>query len=157
MKNEKLILKYVKAIHNFEEDLNTIYRVKNKSNLKGYLIKLKDLENLKKTLNYDEKVKKMTNLGFVVLNGSEKIFTIEDIKIKTPEYLLNMIYFDNSYIIISQELWKILCEKGKESEPPILYSINSDKITVQLDKLELTFKQTKNKNNIIDKNNYDST
>ena len=140
MKNESLILKYVKAIHNFEEDLKTIYNMKSKSNnRKGYLINLKDLDNLKTSLNYNEKVKKITNLGIVELNDSEKIFIIEDIKIKASRYLLNMIYYNNSYIIITDQLWKVLCEKGKEKENPILYKVDSNTITFQLDKKTLTF------------------
>ena len=153
-KNEKVILKYIKAIHNFEEDLISISRTK-KTNIKGYLINLDDLDNLKKKLNYNDKVKKITNLGFVQLSDSEKIFTIEDIKIKTSQYLLNMIYYNNKYIMINEQLWKVLCEKGREKENPILYNLDSNIMTFQLDNKKLTFKQNEKNRNIIDKDTYD--
>ena len=36
-----------------------------------------------------------------------------------------MLYNDNKYIIINTELWKIICENGRENEKPIKYEIST--------------------------------
>ena len=55
-----------------------------------------------------------------------------------------MIYNENSYILISKELWKLVCDKEKEIQPPISYQIISNKLVFHLDdKIELTFNQAK--------------
>ncbi len=60
-----------------------------------------------------------------------------------------MIYNNNKLILISKELWKIICKKGKEDEEPILYYIKSNKISFETeDKIKICFK--KQKDNIID-------
>ena len=155
MSNSKINLQYNKAICSFEEGLlkyinnNSVERV-------GYLINLNDYENLKKTTNYDKKnalnYNKQNN---VKLKDEEKLYSFEQIKIKTSKYLLNMIFNGNRYILISSDLWKVICKKGKEKEPPFSYKVEKNNIILKIDdnKKQLIFKQD---GNIIDKNTYSS-
>ena len=64
-----------------------------------------------------------------------------------------MISNDNKYIMINEKLWKIICEKEKENETPILYNLNSHNLSLQFDKEETLFFYN-NKKNIIDKYAY---
>ena len=49
-----------------------------------------------------------------------------------------MLYNENKYIIINTELWKIICENGRESEKPIKYEIKRSNIKMFIeDKTDL--------------------
>ena len=132
--NTELKIKYNKAIYIFEEYLKTLYHQKPGIVHKGYIINLKDLDDLKEKIGYNNKTGQITNMGIVQLKDDEKIYPIEEIKLKTYQYLINMIYNNNTYIIINDILWKVVCKKGKENAPPISYTINSNSITLELDK-----------------------
>ena len=138
--NSDLITNYKNAISEFEKFRNIIY---NKSSIgseyNGYLINLKDYENILKNI-YDDKVN---------INDSEINFKINQIEFKTPQYLINMILYGNKYIFINVDLWELFCDKDKKGESPIIYKINKNDITFNLDNIELPFRHNKN---IIDKN-----
>ena len=74
--NEKLKLEYIKAIYSFENNLSSIYRQKNKIKRKGHIINLKDYDDLKKKLDYNNKKNKIKNIGNIQLKYFEKIYTI---------------------------------------------------------------------------------
>ena len=146
-----VIQKYNEAIYCFEEKYLKEIENKTKDNKphKGYLIYLKDLEDLKKKTNYNNykliygKIKEN-----IQLDKKNKKDGIEQIEFKTSSFIINMIYNNNKLILISKELWKIICKKGKEDEEPILYYIKSNKISFETeDKIKICFKQ---KDNIID-------
>ena len=138
--NESVIIKYRIAISNFEKYLEEIYskRYSSTQNEEGYIINLEDYENLKKKINYN-RINQNNNLNNITLSHNEKIYKIKQIQFKSPEYLINMIYNDNKYIIINSDLWKIICENGQENETPIKYKINSRNIILKLNNRNLFF------------------
>ena len=144
--DNSLLIKYKKAISNFEAYIKDIY-YKNPYGLeyKGYLINLKHYEKLKK-ISGNYKINKY-DCGIT--------FKINQIEFKTSQYLVNMLLNGNKYIFINLELWELICDKDKKYESPITYKVNSIDITFNLDDIELSFSHNKN---IIDyigyKNNY---
>jgi len=62
-----------------------------------------------------------------------------------------MILNGNKYIFINTDLWKLICDKDKIRESPIIYRVNKNDITFNLDNKFLTFKHNKN---IIDNISY---
>ena len=153
--NQILKNKYTAIISNFEEYLKNL---KNNTSHKGYLIDLKQLNDIKKKIDYKNNVKSLSKIyKNNNLKISEKILTIKDIEFKTSQYLINMIYNDHQYILIDRELWKALCEAGRENDENIEYKIyNNDIIFTLKDKKELKFTQSNKNKNIIDKSNASS-
>ena len=161
--NDKIILlKYQKAIYKFNKKLEEIYSYNNSNNnreYKGHLINLKDYEDFIKKINY-EKNKYSVNNSVVDENisDSEKIYKIKQIEFITSQYLFNMIYNDNKYIIINNDLWKILCNKGEENNLLIKFEINSNNITLKLiDGKKLVFSNYSSSKNIIERYHFAST
>ena len=153
------LMNYNKNIFDFEEDylkgINKNYDNKEKL---GYLINSKDMDELKENINYsryksyggDKKALFVKNFD---LSKLSKIKKINQIEFKTSQYLINMIFNDNKYIMINEKLWKIICSKEKENDTPIIYNLNSDNLSLQFDK-EATIFFSNNKKNIIDKYAY---
>ena len=156
--NSKINLQYNKvnkAIYSFEEGL---LKSINNSNVgrQGHLINLNDYENLKKSTKYDKKnATNYNKQNYATLREEEKLFSIEQIRLKTSQYLLNMIFNENKYILISSDLWKVIGENGKEENTSFSYKVEKRNIILKTDnnKKLLTFKQN---GNIIDKNTLSS-
>jgi len=139
-------MNYRHAISDFEKYLEEIYSNNDSYGMeyKGYLINLKDYEKIKESIDYNK----------VDINDSEINFSINQIEFKTPQYLINMILNENKYIFIKAELWKLICDKNKKYDSPIIYKVNRYDIIFNLDNKEFSFNHNKN---IIDKdtlNNY---
>ena len=146
-----LLLIYNSAIYHFEKYIEELY--KNTNEMKcGYLINLKDYDDLKKKIYYSKDNAKKSLLEEKKLNVSEKIYTIKEIEKRTPEYLIDMITKGNKYIMVDQKFWKIFCEKGKENNEPIFYDISQNILNFTLINKTLKFNSTKS--NIIDKSSY---
>ena len=129
----------MEIINDFETNLKKRnYENNVKISLSGYLINLEDYEELKKKIKH--------NLNFIV--------KIEQIPFKTASYLVNMIYNDNKYIIISTEIWKKIVPKEKENESPIKYKINGDQIFINFEDNKILKFSNFHKNNIIEKSSY---
>ncbi len=161
MKNNESILqdkfiKYYYAIINFENALKNIYSESNynKDN-KGYLINLKNYEEIKQNLNYQyyNKGKKKEELIKYMDEKFYKIKKLKQIEFKTNQYLINMILNGNKYIIINENLWNELGDKKEGDNSHIIYKIESDYITFNFEnEKKLYFRH--NKNNQIDKYTY---
>ena len=120
-KNE---IEYQKILYNFNNFENANYQDKVK--YKGYIINLKDYENIK------EKIKNYQN-GKSINENNFFDFNIKQIEFKTLNYIMNMILNGNEYIIIDEELWKIFYDKNTQKfERPIEFMINSNKVTLYL-------------------------
>ena len=153
--SKSLLTKYINSIYNFEEYIKIIYSNNNNKNIsrKGYIINLKEFENLKKIIDYDNNKNNISNekINNIYLLESEKIVKIKQIEFKTSQYLINMILNKNKYIIINEELWKII--GNKENEVPIEYKINSNDIVLNLEVYRrLNFRHFDNKNILCDSN-----
>ena len=116
--NNNLLLKYNRAIFNFENYVKELY-IKTDGMKCGYLINLYDYEDLKKKVNYSKDKARDYLQNEIKLSDSEKIYTIKEIEKRTPEYLIDMINKGNKYIIVDQNFWKVFCEKGKENNEAI--------------------------------------
>ena len=127
-------MNYQNAISDFEKYIKDIYSTNYEvgAEHRGYLINLKDYEEIKENNNY-----------------SEKILKINQIEFKTSQYLVNMILNGNKYIFINTDFWKLICDNDKQYESPFIYKVNRNDITFSLDNIKLSFKHNKN---IIDKN-----
>ena len=145
--NNILLLKYNKAIYNFEKYFEDLYK-KTDGMKCGYLINLKDYEDLKKKANYTKKYMQ----DEIKLSDSEKIYTIKEMENATSRNLIDMLNKGNKYIIVDQKFWKVFCEKGKENNEAIWYNVFPNYFSVTLNGISLNFNLTKN--NIIDKNSY---
>ena len=162
IKKEDLFIKFNNSINLYEKFVEEIYnKDKNpssKDKLKGYIIYLKDYENLKLNLNYknvrqffyaknNEKQKIFQNYD---VNKFSKIKDIKQIEYYTPRYLINKIKNGDEYIIINEELWSLICSKNKDNKnPSIEYSIeNNNQISINFENGENLLIWTNN-NNII--------
>ena len=155
--NEEKENKYLIIKSAFNKYENSIYKMNEKYN--GYLINLEEYENIKEKIGYDKDIHNINQ------NNSDCInyLNIKQIEYKTYYYLLNMIFNGNEYIIINEELWKILNKKEEEDQDPIEFMINNNKITVYLgDNKNLNFSYSKNekiilKKSLLEKDNLDYT
>jgi len=152
MESNSILKNYSKAISDFEEYVKNIYSTKisdeneHKAYI-GYLINLKDYLKIKKIIN---------DVNKNDINDFDIIFTINQIEIKTPQYLIYMILNGNKYILIKDDLWKIICDKDKKDDTPITYKVYGNDITFKLDKLDnIEFSFNRNYN-IIDKDSLNS-
>ena len=147
---------YNRAFYNFDKYLNDIY-IKSSQNTEneGYLIDLKDLEEIKKKTDYNKNKVKSDKIYNQKLN--KKLYTLKKINCRSSQNLINMIENNNQYILINKELWELLCEKGEEDTIPIKYEIKSDIINFKLiDNKILKFYQNKEIKNLIDKDTYEN-
>ena len=135
LENNSLLLKYQKAIYEFEKRLEDIKYEKNNNKTReneGHLINLNNYEEFIKKIQYDKyKNPEYYNNVDGNISESEKIY-INQIEFNTYEYFLNMIYNENKYIIINNELWEKVCNKGEENKLTINYEINSYNIYLRL-------------------------
>ena len=125
--------KYKENLHKYTTSIHS----SNSKKHKGYIVDLKSLEEFK------DKIKS---------NDTKNIIRIVQVPFKTSTYLLNMLDNDHKYIIINKDLWKTVCQKGKENETPIIYEITFMNLILYLDDIKLKFSNLNN--NIIEKNNY---
>ena len=152
--DNNLLLKYNRAIYNFEKYIEDLYtKIKTVEMKCGYLINLNDYEDLKKKIKYRKEEAKKYLQKEIKVSNSEKIYIIKEIESRAPEYLIDMINKGNKYIMVDQNFWRIFCEIGKENKDPIFYYISSqNEFYFTLNKVKINFISTRN--NIICKNSY---
>ena len=139
MKKENiLLLKYNKAIYNSEKYVEDLYK-KTDGMKCGYLINLKDYEDLKKKVNYTKDKAKKYMKDEITLSDSEKIYTIKEMENATSRNLIDMLNKGNKYIIVDQFFWKVFCEKGKENNEAIWYNVFPNYLSVTLNGISLNF------------------
>ena len=116
MKNENIndkefdkFLSYNKAIYEYEENVNSFSRAINKITEEGYLVYLDDYNAIKELLNYNNyknflnaKNKNIKNSCFNI-NKFNQIKLLEPIKIKSADYIKNII-LTVGCILITKEL-----------------------------------------------------
>ena len=125
----KRFINYHKIITNYEKYIKKIYSNSSKNiNYEGFLIYLND---------------------FKEFHYYKKILTIKQIEFKTSQYLINMLLNKNEFILINKDLWKELCKKGEENDPPIIYSIDNESISIKFEKDKILKFKNYNKDNII--------
>ena len=155
-------IKYNEALEQYEKYIKDKYSKNSVHDiiLKGYLINLKDFEDLKKGINYDTyKLFRPNNKNgcLKLLNSSKetKFKKVRNIKLNSFKYLVNMLNNNNKYIIITGELWNVVGEKDNQNNTQIDYKIDKDYIIIEFqNQKKISFKH--NKNNIIDIVGYNS-
>ena len=157
--NNDYIINCVKAFYKFEHFLNKMNEKLGydfEENF-GYLINYERIDKIKKAINYENNKEIYKNLSPSPADQVKKIYTIDEIKFRNSDYLLNMLQNKNNYIIINNELWKVFCKNDKEKLAPIKYYINYSQIKFKLDdqkELIFSFEFQKNDNLITFKKFY---
>jgi hypothetical protein len=142
----EIIFNYYKyAIYNFENYIYN-YTYPNSNEIfqeSGYLINLKEYNRFKEIIDYNNFSMNFQNnydhnyyqnlFNSININNYEDIISLNQIKFKTSDYLVNMLLNENKYILIYPDLWKIVCNKEKQDEPPISYQIINKQIIFTLD------------------------
>ena len=152
-------IKYNSAISKFEKYIKDIYNNQDNKEKKGYIIKYKDFEEFQTNILKDQYnlfgVKNIKAFHKIFdPNKFNKIIKFKQIEFKTSQYLINMILNDNKYIIINEDLWKIICDKKYENDSPIIYNIDSNCLYFNFENEKILYFNISNKNNIIDKYAY---
>ena len=154
--NNKLLIEYYQAIYDFEEKYRNILYSNIKANefkkCEGYLINLKEYDDLKQKIYYNNYKMNTNSIPQIKIKGQEKQFKIKEIKFRTSKYLTNMILNGNKYTIISKELCKVICDITQKDKPPVKYDIYISKLILHLDS-DLTFSIIYN-DNTLDKTTY---
>ena len=116
---KELFIKCNQLIFSFEQFIEKVYRNKeedsNKSIHKGYIVSLKEYEELKENTNYN-KVKSFYSLNNIDkekilqqfdINKFKKIknFKFHQIEFNTPRYLIYKLDNKENFIIINEQIW----------------------------------------------------
>jgi len=141
---------YVKAFIEFEKYIKYINKDLGEKfeHHKGFLINKDEIDEIKNKIKFQTYKDIYKDYP---LNSSDRIqkkdYTIEEIEFRNSDYLLNMLFNKNKYILINRDLWKLLCKEGKENTEPIIYEINYNNIKFKLDDFkELKFSNKFNEN-----------
>ena len=137
---KELFIKYNWYIYTFEKFIDKIYK-ENKESLskekyKGYIVNLKEYENIKDNIEY-KKVKPLLSsqgkpdFNKIVQNFNSNKFNsinkLKQIEFTTARYLFYKITNQESYIIINEELWNLLgCLGQNNNDSPINYTIEKE-------------------------------
>ena len=127
MEEKKQIYYYLAGIYNYEKNLSEIYSNSHSDKSKdyqGFLIKLSDYDNFKKSIRYEELMKENDNsiniskdkFANLVKNcnlKTSKIKKVKQINVSSPEELIKLIKDDFKYKIINEELYDLICNKDK--------------------------------------------
>ena len=124
------IFEYEDIIEKFNDDKN----IQSNKKKNGYLIEFKEFEELKNNLNHkklkkkdlkkDESKKHFDKYKF------NKIKKIKPFQIKSYEYFINMLLNKNEYILITDNLFDIICEKQYKNQSNVIYSIDKSNIII---------------------------
>ena len=123
---------------------------------KGYLINLEDFEEFKKNIGHYLYVlygPQNKDLYLKSLKSKRAIKKLKTIEFNSSRYLINMLKNENKYIIINDELWKVVGEKENENNYQIEYKIDKEYIIIEFNNKEKLYFKHKN-NNIIDEEAY---
>jgi len=153
-----MIYKYNLAILNYKTYIKDIYEnYYYYSNVvyKGYLIELKYLKKWKEVLSY-KKLKTCLNCPYEFIKNEIKKYCDfnklndfekeEQVKYQNARYLISMMLNNNEFVIITEDLYKLLCSKKNknEEEPFIAYTIRYLYLDANLSNDILTFSHNKN-------------
>ena len=135
---KELFIKYNYFIHSFEKFITEIYQSKqvdsSKNKYKGYIIYLKEYEEFKENINYNkvksfyssqtiEQQKILEQFDIIKFN---KIKNFKPIEFNTPRYLFYKISNKQNFIIINEELCKIIENIDNEKPSFIEYIIENN-------------------------------
>ena len=146
--NVDKVYSYNMTLFEYEKEIRKIYENSGWSEtFFGYIINLKDYEDLKKKIQYEklkeyfndeqlckEKIKEIINS--MDIHGIENS-NIDRLKINDSKQLIQFLNNNNKYKIINEKIWKKICIKGKENRPPLLYYIEYPELTLVLNKKDL--------------------
>ena len=124
-----LFIKINYTIYSFEKSIeitdSNIQKLPSQDKYKGYIIKLKDYQDLKEKINYN-KVKSLCSsqnsnqiqqmLQNFDMNKMKAVNNIKPIEYNTPRYLIYKITNKESYIIINEELFNLIRNINKENK-----------------------------------------
>ena len=135
---KELFIKYNYLIFSFEQIIENIYQTKKeeiaKNIYKGYIINLKDYEEFKEFINYgkvksfysSQKIETQKILQYFDINKFKKIKKFNSIEFNSPRFLFYKLGSKESFIIITEQIWKLLGNNNKEKIPNIEYTIDKN-------------------------------
>lgn len=157
-----LVYKYNLAILNYKNYVKNIYEnYYYYSNVvyKGYLIELKYLKKWKEILSY-KKLKTCLNCPYEFIKNEIKKYCdfnklnefdkVEQVKYQNARYLISMMLNNNEFVIISEDLYKLICSKKNKNreEPFITYTIRYLYLDANISNEIMSFSHNKNILNI---------
>jgi len=146
--NVEILYSYNMTLFEYENQIGKINEnIEWNKTLYGFIIDLKDYEDLKKKIQY-EKLKEYFNNEQLckkkineIINTMDiegiKLKKIDRLEIKDSNQLVQFLQDKKEYKLINVELWKKICLKEKENKSPILYYIEFPEITLYLNKNDL--------------------
>ena len=168
MDDNKQIYGYFAGIYNYEKELSKMYDNYDKSisskskRYQGFLIKLSDYDNFKKSIKYEqlleendnsiniskEKFKDLIEKYEISISNIKKV---EQINAEPPEKLIQLIKDGFKFKIISKKLCDLICFIDKFHSDICTYYINFDNIEFLYKNLRITFSHN---DNILDEFSY---
>ena len=141
---------YLNAFHNFKNYINSLYSdPKNRDKfIEGYFVNLYNYNELIKKVNEClEQRKNPTQNGNNVTTDE---INFDKLKTEALKEVAEKIKADYSFIIINENLFKVICDQEKKSIHKITYRITTEnKLLVKEDNQQIQFKN--DNNNIISK------
>jgi hypothetical protein len=151
MGNEQYSLNdYLNAFHNFKDYINHLYSdpINRDKFIEGYFVNLYNYNELIKKVNecLEQRKNPIQNGNNVATNE----VNFDKLKTEALKEVAEKIKVDYSFIIINEDLLKVICDKEKQPIHKITYKITTEnKLSVQENNLQIQFKN--DKNNIISK------
>ena len=159
---KELFIKCNHLIFSFEQFIESVYKNKeedsNKSIHKGYIVSLKEYEELKENTNYN-KVKSFYSLNNIDkekilqqfdINKFKKIknFKFHQIEFNTPRYLIYKLDNKENFIIINEQIWNFFGAKVENKKYSIGFKVEENcQISINFENGNNIF--VKSENNII--------
>jgi len=141
---------YLNAFHNFNDYINRLHQDPNNRDkfIEGYFVNLYNYNELIKKVNecLEQRKNPIQNGNNVATNE----VNFDKLKTEALKEVAEKIKVDYSFIIINEDLLKVICDKEKQPIHKITYKITTEnKLSVQENNLQIQFKN--DKNNIISK------
>ena len=142
------IKNYIKTINEFESYIELINLNSTKENTEhhGFLINYNDY------LNLIEKIEKITTKASKQIeeNNAEEIAKLDKLKVESINNPYKLISNNNSFIIINETLYNLICDKTESKDCRIKYKVTPDKIVIYSENNQ-NLEFINNKNNILNK------
>ena len=161
MKINNQLFNYINAIFSFENNLRNDNGKSFHKKDEGYLIDLKEYQNLKNNIYYDILKEYIDNKNDLFDKKVKQLLKSNNSKIDVPSInhrifknssdLVHSIKNKNEFILISKDLWKILSNNKMNNKSYINYYLENFILSLNIDNKKINFI---NNNYILNENSY---